>query len=299
MGVLDGKAAVVTGSGRGLGRAYAMAMAREGARVVINDIDAEEAERVVTEIKSAGGTAVPSGDNIADFRGAKRLIDQCVGEFGAIDVLLNNAGIHHSTPIWEEGEEELDKTVAVNLKGTFNCARHAVDYMVPRRKGCIINVSSGAQSGIVGQSVYGATKAAVAAFTYAWAMELAPHNIRVNAISPLAYTRMAEASRARTGGAAPARPLWPPENVAPLAVFLASDDAWYVTGQIIRLEGNVLSVFSHPKPSHPVVQPKGWSVEDMRQYFKETIGQRLEPVGIRAARYEYYEGLLQAPQPPR
>lgn len=289
MKLLQGTSAVITGSGRGIGRAYAKAMAREGARIVVNDVDADEAEKVVTEIKMEGGVAVANGDSIADWRGAGRLINQCVSEFGSIDVLINNAAIHHATPIWEETEAEYDETLRVVLKGTFNPTRHALTHMVPKKSGCIINVTSGAQAGLMGQSVYGAAKAGVASFTYTWALELAPHDIRVNAISPLAATRLGAAMKAKVPSYVEKG--YPPEILGPLAVFLASDDARYITGQVIRLDGNVLSLFSHPRPIHPVIQPSGWTVEDLRKYFKDTIGRNLEPVGLRAARYEYYDGL--------
>ncbi|MBM3946102.1 MAG: SDR family oxidoreductase [SAR202 cluster bacterium] len=286
MGALDNKAVVVTGAGNGLGRAYAIAIASECGRVVVNDIDARAAEKVVTEITEAGGKAVPNVGDIADWNAAGRLIEQCVGEFGVIDVLLNNAGIYHTTPIWEETRDAFRKTLEVNVTGTFNTTRHAVERMIPRKRGSIINVSSGAQSGIWGMSVYAATKGAVASFTYALALELAAYNIRVNALSPLGATR---GTGQRTGRP----PLSPPENNAPMALFLASDLSENVTGQVIRMEGSVLSLFSHPKPSHPVVLPQGWTFDDMRRYFSETIGQHLEPVGIRAARYEYGGGLVQ------
>ncbi|MBI3742838.1 MAG: SDR family NAD(P)-dependent oxidoreductase [Chloroflexi bacterium] len=292
MGLLDNKRIVVTGAGRGLGRAYAMAMAAEGAKVVVNDVDAAEAEKVVGEIAERGGKAIPNADSVADWRGAGRLIAQCVEAFGGIDCLVNNAGIHHNLPIWQETTESLDQMLAVNVRGTFNPTRHALDHMMPQRHGCIINVTSGSQSGILSQSVYGASKGAVASFTYNWAMELAAYNIRVNAISPMAATRMADNSRAK-GFASPTFPQWPPEHVAPIAVFLASDDAANVTGQIVRLEGDTLSLLSHPKMIAPAVFPGGWTVADIRKHFHSTLGQRLEPVGLRAKTYQYYDGLTQ------
>lgn len=282
MGVLDGKAVIVTGSGRGLGRAYATAMAREGARLVINDIDIAEAERTAQEIRAQGGTAVPNGEDVASWNGARRLVEHCVKEFGGIDVLVNNAGVLYAVPFTEATEEQINTTIAVNLKGTLNVARHAVDHMVPRRRGCIINVSSGSQSGLLLRSVYGASKGGVSSFTYNLAMELAPHGIRVNAISPLAHTRMWDAPEARR---------FPADKVAPLVVFLASDDASYVTGQVVRLEGDTLGLFSHPEPVHPVILKGGWTLDDLRKHFRGTPGRRLLPVGLRARGYEYYQGL--------
>ncbi len=290
MGRLDGKATIVTGSGRGLGRAYAMHMAREGARIIVNDVDAEEAETTVADIKAEGGEAVVDGESVADWDGARRLIDHCVGEFGRIDVLVSNAGVHHETEFKDETEREIDFLLGVNLKGTMNANRHALERMVPQRQGCIINVSSGSQSGTgIGTSVYAASKAGVAGFTYALAMEVAKYNIRVNALSPMARTRMG-ANRAGDN-----RAPWSPDNVAPLAVFLASEDAWYVTGQVVRLEGTVLSLLSHPRIVHPAVHATGWTVEEISKSFKDTVGSNLQPVGLRAARYEYYDGLDKGP----
>ncbi len=283
MGVLDGKAIVVTGSGRGLGRAYAIAMAAEGGRVVVNDIDADLAAEAAAEINARGGTAVASGDSVADWQASRRLIDQCVKEFGRIDVLVNNAALHHVTGFSQETEEVVDAFLAVNVKGTLITTRHALDHMISRKQGCIINVTSGAQSGMAGLAVYGTTKAAVAGFTYALAIEMAEHNIRVNALSPIGQTRM---SANQEPGAGP-----PPENVAPLAVFLASDEAAYITGQVVRLDRNALAITSHPKPTSPAVNDKGWSLDEIRKGFRDAVGANLQPLGIRAKQYDYYEGL--------
>jgi NAD(P)-dependent dehydrogenase (short-subunit alcohol dehydrogenase family) len=298
VGTLDGKNVVITGSGRGLGRAYAKAMAAEGARVVINDLHEEVVNQVVEEIRADGGTAVAGISDITVWDEAQRLIETCVSAFGAIDVLVNNAGISHMTWAWELTEETFDRVVGVDLKGTFNPTRHALTHMVPQKRGCIINVISGAQSGLMGRSVYSAAKAGVAGFTYAWALDLAQHNIRVNAISPLATTdrQRGVAASAESLVGYQTRATKGPENVAPLAVFLASDDAAYVTGQIVRLEGNDLSLFSHPKPFRHAIQPDGWTLEDLRKHFKDTLGQALVPVGLRAARYDYYDGLESGPR---
>ena len=291
MGILDGKATVVTGAGRGLGRAYAMAMAREGAPVVVNDIDADEAEKTVADIKAEGGLALVNADNIVDSNSARRMVGQCVDEYGKIDVLVNNAGIYPRALFAEETEAQIDSILAVNVKGTLNAARSALDAMVPRKQGSIINVSSGAQSGLIGLCVYGASKAAVAGFTRCLALEMAEHNIRVNALSPLAVGRFVRDALAE-GEPLPTGPgQYPPENVAPLCVFLASDEASYVTGQVVRLEGDTLSLLSHPKIVFPAIHETGWSVEEISRLFKETLGSHLQPVGIRAEQYVYYDGL--------
>ncbi len=288
MGVLEGKAVIVTGSGRGLGRAYAMAMAAEGARLLVNDVDVEEAEGVAQEIREGGGTAAADGGSVARWDEARGVVEHCVDEYGALDVLVNNAGLYRVAPIWEAQEEELDAIIGVNVKGVFAMARHAVNVMIPQGQGCIINVSSGAQAGLEGRSMYSASKAGVAGLTYAMALDLARHGIRVNGVSPLARTRMSDMSIA---GGYPTSAEVPPENIAPLVVFLASDAAANVTGQIVRLQGNTLSLFSHPKPVHPAINADGWDVRALEEFFASTLGRHLEPIGIGAETYAFYDGV--------
>jgi NAD(P)-dependent dehydrogenase (short-subunit alcohol dehydrogenase family) len=288
MGILDQKRAIVTGAGRGLGRAYAMALAAEGARVVVNDLDVREAEGVVAEIAAAGGTALVSGDDVGDWAAAGRLVARCLEAFGGLEVVVNNAGFTRAVPIWEETEEGFDRLVRANLKGTFNVTRHALDHLVPRRYGSIINVSSGAQAGYVPRSIYAATKAGVAGFTYTWALELAPHNIRVNALSPTAQTRMSEITLAE--GEEPP-PLRRPENIAPLVVYLASDEAAWITGQVFRMTGYILSLFSHPKPIHPTEAEGAWTLATLRERLPREFRERLEAVGLGASEYQFRDGL--------
>ena len=288
MRVLEGKAIIVTGAGRGLGRAYAMAMAAEGARVLVNDVDVEEAEGVAREIREGGGTAAADGGSVARWDEARGVVEHCVDEYGSLDVLVNNAGLYRVAPIWEAKEEELDAIIGVNVKGVFAMARHAVNVMIPQGQGCIINVSSGAQAGLEGRSMYSASKAGVAGLTYAMALDLARHRIRVNGISPLARTRMSDMSIA---GGYPTSAEVPPENIAPLVVFLASDAAANVTGQIVRLQGNTLSLFSHPKPVHPAINADGWDVRALEEFFASTLGRHLEPIGIGAETYAFYDGV--------
>jgi NAD(P)-dependent dehydrogenase (short-subunit alcohol dehydrogenase family) len=288
MGLLDGKRAIVTGAGRGLGRAYAMALAAEGAKVVVNDLDVGEAEGVVAEIRAAGGTALVSGDDVGDWAAAGRLVGQCVEAFGGLEAVVNNAGFTRAVPIWEETEEAFDRLVRANLKGTFNVTRHALDHLRPRRRGSIINVSSGAQAGYVPRSIYAATKAGVAGFTYTWALELAPDNIRVNALSPTAQTRMSEITLAEDEKPPPLRR---PENIAPLVVYLASDEAAWITGQVFRMTGNILSLFSHPKPIHPTAAEGAWTLAALRERLPREFRDRLVAVGLGASEYQFKEGL--------
>ena len=289
MGVLEGKRIVVTGSGQGLGRAYAMAMAREGAKLVINDFEADAAEQTVADIAAEGGAAVINIDDVSDYTAAKRIIETCVEAYGGIDALVNNAGVGYVRQIFESSEEDFDRIIGINLKGTFNCARHAVDWMIEQKRGVILNVSSGAAGGVQGRAFYAATKGGVSAFTYSWALELAPHNIRVNAIAPYARTRRTVGTFTAMAGKLDSLPT--PEDIAPIAVFLASDAAAYVNGQVVGLAGETLSIYSHPRSVRPVVRKGGWTAEEIRAVFEQHIKPHLEPVGAVAGGYRYYDGV--------
>ncbi len=308
MGLLDGKNAVVTGAGRGIGRAYALALAQEGANAVVNDVDGAEAEKVVQEIAALGRKAVADSSSVADFNQAEALIQKCLDSFGRIDILVNNAGILRDRMSWNMSEEEWDAVIAVHLKGTFNCARHAMTHMRAQQSGVIINVTSGAHYGNTGQCNYAAAKGGIASLTYTWAMELARYGVRVNCISPSARTRMTDSIpdaarqlRATQGlGAGPVQPRrGEPEEVAPLAVWLASDQANWVTGQIFGLGGDRFCLVAHPKDINISFKPGGWSVQDILQYARATAASALEPVGIGASTYQWYDGVKprQAGQP--
>jgi NAD(P)-dependent dehydrogenase (short-subunit alcohol dehydrogenase family) len=259
-------------------------LAAEGARVVVNDIDQAAAEGAVGEIRAAGGLAEGSGEDVGDWMAARRLVERCVSAFGGLEVLVNNAGETRAVPIWEETEEGFDRLMRANLKGTFNVTRHALERMLPARRGTIINVTSGAQAGNATRSIYAASKAGVAGFTYTWALELAPHNIRVNALSPTAQTRMSPVALPEGEEASPLRR---PENVAPLVVYLASDEAAWITGQVVRLTGNILSLFSHPKPIHPSTAEGAWTIAALRERLPRELRDRLEPVGLEATEYQF------------
>lgn len=300
MGLLDGKNGVVTGAGRGLGRAYAMAMAAAGAKVVINDIDLEEARKVAGEIKAAGGVAVADNHSITNFDDAGRLIQHCVDDFGRIDFVLNNAGILRDRMIWNMSYDEWTQVFDVHMTGTFNCSRQAITHMRAQQSGVILNVSSGSQYGNTGQSNYSAAKGAISSATYTWALELARFGIRVNAISPTAKTRMTasipegarqlRAARGLGNDQTTDIRMGDPEQVAPLAVFLASDEAFWISGQVVALGGEQLGLIAHQKEKKVAFKRGGWSVEDLVTYFRSTVGTELEPCG-RQPYYQWYDGV--------
>jgi NAD(P)-dependent dehydrogenase (short-subunit alcohol dehydrogenase family) len=256
-GLCDGRVCVITGAGRGIGREHALMMAAEGARVVVNDLGGEmdgtgrqtgPAQDVVDEITAAGGEAVANGDDISDWEGAQRLVNQAVESFGGLDVLVNNAGILRDRMLANMTEEEWDAVIKVHLKGTFAPARWAAAYWRERSKagetndGRIINTSS--PSGIygnVGQTNYGAAKAGIAAFTIISAMELGRYGVTVNAIAPAALTRMTE----NLGmGQAPEemKEQMAPRWIAPIVTWLASSESKDVTGRVFDVSGRALSV---------------------------------------------------------
>lgn len=247
--LLEGKTAIVTGAGRGLGRAHAMALAAEGARVVVNDLGAEVhgggtgnvADEVVAEIKEAGGEAVANLGSCADFDEAAGLVRQAIDTYGALDILVNNAGNLRDRTIFNMTEEEWDSVIHVHLKGHFAPTRHACAYWREEAKagrprpGRIISTTS--QTGLFGnpgQANYAAAKAGIAAMTQVIAMEMARYGVTANAIAPAARTRMSESL---IGPAPEGFDPMAPENVSPMVVWLASDDAHWVTGQVFHMMG--------------------------------------------------------------
>ena len=288
--LLEGKNAVVTGSSRGLGRAFAISLAEAGANVVVNGTVARDVDLVVEEIKSKGGTAVACTQSVTTWEGTEQIIQSVVDNFGRIDILVNNAGIVRDRMLFNMSEEEFDSVIAVHLKGTFCCSRHASVLMRKQKSGRIINVTAhGGLRGGIGRSNYAAAKAGIAGMTRCWAQELIRYNITVNAVSPLARTRMTEPlierarQRAKESGApepsGEEMGLGEPEEVAPLIVFLASDEAGWVNGQIISLGGSRLALYSHPKMISQAFMSHGWTPDLLLQQFKKTVGSELESLG--------------------
>jgi NAD(P)-dependent dehydrogenase (short-subunit alcohol dehydrogenase family) len=251
MGLLDGKVAVVTGAGRGIGRSHARLLAAEGAQVVVNDLgtategggtDSAPARDVVDEIGAAGGTAVANGDNVATWAGAGTVVQQAIDEFGRLDIVVNNAGILRDAMSFNITEEQWDSVIQVHLKGHMAMCHHAVKHWREVGKtgaevsGRIINTAS--ESGIFGQAGqvnYSAAKAGIVSMTIVLAREMKKYNVTANVVCPRALTRMT----ATVGGAEEFMqgPEWEPENISPLVAFLASDAAADVSGQIFVVFG--------------------------------------------------------------
>lgn len=287
-GCLAGKAVVITGAGRGLGAAYARLAAAQGARVVVNDIDAVAAAQVVQAITALGGQACADTSDIASWDGAAALISACVARYGTIDGLVNNAALFHMAEPAETDEATVRALVSVNLLGTAFCGIHALRSMQPRRQGVIVNITSGAQAGSSLQGIYGATKGGVASLTYGWAVDAAAHGIRVNAFAPMARTAMADQARAYLVGHG--RPPWPelqslPHDNAPVVVFLLSDHAAGIHGQVLRLDSGRLSLMTHPAVLHPPIERSHWSVDDVRAAWDAHLHSRQLPLGVVATEW--------------
>src|SRR5579864_2130076 len=292
---LDGKVAVVTGSGRGIGQAYARALSVAGCAVVVNDVDADVAAETVDGINGGGGRAVAEVCAVGPAEAADRLVARAVEAFGRLDIMCTNAGILRDRVLWNMSDEEFDAVVETHLRGTFTCARAAVRHMRAQDQGGrIVVVSSWAgQRGNFGQTNYAAVKAGIAAFARTWAMECARNRITVNAIVPNAITRMISTipgmapmvEAAERGEPLPdmvrkSMGMGTPDDVAPLLVFLCSDAASEVTGQCIGLGGDKLSLWAHPKEKSVAYRDGGWTADGIAEVFASSVGSEPESYGI-------------------
>jgi NAD(P)-dependent dehydrogenase (short-subunit alcohol dehydrogenase family) len=281
MSLLTGRAVIVTGAGRGLGRAYANHLAASGASVVVNDVDAAEARAVVASITAAGGVAAASDHDVVDA--ADGLVDQCLDTYGRVDGLVNNAGLYHEALPWEEDPARMRRTVLVNVLGAMQCLAAASRVM--RAGGAIVNASSGGMFGFPHVSTYAATKGALAALTYSSALDLDERGIRVNAISPMAYTRMTANAlgRSSTLDSPPLADIEdkPPAAIAPLVTFLLSDLAEGITGQFFRFDGHRVSIVTTSAfADHPHVTADAWTPESLAAAFDGSLADDLQPYGV-------------------
>ncbi len=302
-GLLDGRVVIITGAGRGIGRAHALAFAAEGAKVVVNDIGVggdgsttgeTPAEQVVAEIKAAGGEAVVNGDDVASWEGAQNLIQTAIDTFGGLDVLVNNAGFLRDRMLVGMSEQEWDAVIRVHLKGHFAPLRHAAAYWRAESKAGrpvdarIINTSSGAGlQGSIGQGNYAAAKAGIAEMTIQAAAELKNYGVSVNAIAPAARTRMTVGA----GGAmaeAMAAPeegfdAMAPENISPLVVWLGSAESKDVTGRVFEVEGGKVTVAEGWR--HGPSQDKGerWDPKELGPVVADLLAKAETPTPVYGA----------------
>ena len=299
MASLDGKVAIVTGSGRGIGREHALALAKAGAKIVVNDLggstagegaDQTPAQSVADEIKALGGEATANYDNVADYSGAEQMVKQAVSEFGRLDILVNNAGILRDRMLVNLSEDEWDAVIAVHLKGHYAPTRHAAAYWREQSKagnqinGRVINTSS--PSGVfgnVGQTNYGAAKAAIAAFTIIAAQELGRYGVTVNCLAPNARTRMTE----QTFGDMPqpeegAYDPLDPSHISPVVVALCSEAAQSITGQCFFVYGGNINVLKPWDIGTPIVKDGAWDPDELASKLTEVFPNGIAPEGMMA-----------------
>jgi NAD(P)-dependent dehydrogenase (short-subunit alcohol dehydrogenase family) len=291
---LEGKVAVLTGAGRGVGRACAILMAAEGCRVVVNDygvdVDgrtprSEPADEVVADIKKAGGEAVANADTVATMEGGERMIKQALDTWGKLDIVVHVAGILRDRMIFNMTEEDWDAVIAVHLKGYFAVMKPASILMRQQRSGRIIGFSSG--SGLVGnsgQGNYGAAKAGIAGLTRVAAKDLGRYGVTVNTVCPAASTRMAATvpdsarqARADRGindmSAQLDRPFWPPEQIAPVVAYLSSDWAADINGQTFWVVPPTISILNHLTPMRTLHKDGQWTVEELQKLVPQFLTQ--------------------------
>jgi NAD(P)-dependent dehydrogenase (short-subunit alcohol dehydrogenase family) len=300
-GLCEGRVVIVTGAGRGIGRAHALAFAAAGAAVVVNDVGvaldgtgadgAGPAQQVVDEIVAAGGRAVANTDDVADWAGAQRLVQTAVAEFGRLDVLVNNAGFVRDRMLANLGEDEWDAVIRVHLKGHFAPLRHAAAHWRAESKAGrqpearIVNTSSGAGLfGSVGQGNYSAAKAAITGLTLVAAAELGRYGVTVNAIAPSARTRMTEEVFAQMM-AAPADGFdaMAPENISPLVVWLGSIESAGVTGRVFELEGGKVTVADGWQRGPSVDKGARWQPAELGPVVADLLAKAPAPVPVYGA----------------
>lgn len=308
---LDGKVAIVTGAGRGIGREHALALAEAGAKVVVNDLgatlagegaDSTPAQQVVQEIERQGWLAVANGDDVADFAGAERMVRQALDTYGRLDILVNNAGITRDRMLVNMSEEEWDSVLTVHLKGHFAPTRHAAAYWREQSKageevrGRVINTSS--PSGVfgnVGQTNYGAAKAGIAGFTIIAAQELARYGVTVNCLAPNARTRMTEASFGEIPKPEDGFDTMDPANIAPIVVALCADEAQDITGQCFFIYGGAVNILRPWDAGELFARNDKWDADEFLAQIRERFPGGATPEGMVAQMGKAGGQSLQAP----
>ncbi len=289
---LKDRVAIVTGAGRGIGRGEALLLAQEGAAVVVNDFggtaggeggEQTPAEQVVQEIKAAGGQAVANYDNVVLFETGEKLVQQAIDTFGRLDIVVNNAGILRDRMVFNMSEEEWDAVIAVHLKGHFNLTRHACVAFRQQRSGVIVNTSSESGLGNMGQVNYSAAKEGIVGLTRTTARDMGRYGVRCNAVRPRAATRLTISDEMREaaarGGAAGMTPEMlqaferanPPEAIAPMVVWLCTDEAANVNGRTFLVVGNQIGLYSEPEIVADIRSDHGWSIDEVAKLVPEQV----------------------------
>lgn len=291
MGMLDGKAAIVTGAGRGIGRAVALGLAEAGAKVVVDDpgvnvdgsgADHGPADQVVAEIRERGGEAVASYESVATMEGGERLIRTALDTYGRLDIVVTPHGILRDRMVFNMSEEEFDAVIQVHLKGTFAVLKPAAALFRQQRSGRIITFTSGAGlAGNTGQANYSAAKGGIAGLTRTAALDLGKYGVTVNCIAPAALTRMtggvsdeARQKRQEQGLAQKDQTLSmlrDPEDIAPMVVYLASDDAWWINGHIFMVYGGTIGWYPIPEPAKKMEKEGRWTPEEIAQQIQPAL----------------------------
>jgi len=290
---MQDKVVVVTGAGRGIGREIALLMARHGARVVVNDVgvsvtgenSAEDpGQEVVDLIKAEGGQALVNRDSVADWNAANRIVTQAVESFGRIDCVVNNAGILRDRIFHQMSPDEWDAVIAVHLKGSFNMSRAAITHFREQKSGAFVHMTStSGLIGNIGQANYAAAKMGIAGLSKSIALDASRYGVRSNCISPFAWSRMAGAVPTDTPEQAErvARAMsMKPTDIAPLAVFLGSDAARQVNGQIFTVRRNEIFLMSQPRPVRSVQRSEGWTPQTLAEHMAPALAPSFFPVEV-------------------
>lgn len=292
MGLLTNKSAIVTGGGRGIGRGHCLHLAKSGACVLINDVDAEEAQKVAKEITDAGGIAQISSQDISSRQGSETLIRECINHFNSIDILINNAGILRDKSFLKMTDDDFDSVWNIHVKGTFWCSQSAALIMKEQGKGgSIINTTSGAHFGNFGQTNYSSAKGAIASMTYTWAIELAKYGIRVNAIGPTGSTRMSATFNSSKNTNDEEFAHIDPTLNGPLVSYLSSDKANNISGQIFGCGGDRLALMVQPHYGKTLTKEGGWSITDIDNIMSKEFISEFSNLGMLSKPYPFFDGV--------